>query len=462
MIVQIQRLFNMTYFIEDVLFMKNSTDMVIGNVITGIEKESIAKELGIEPGSRLLYINGQPVEDIIDYKYLISDEHIVVDILKDGEEWEYEIDKDYDEDIGLKFENPIIDRAWHCSNKCIFCFIDQLPKGMRKTLYFKDDDSRLSFLQGNFITMTNMRKKDIERIIKYRISPLNVSVHTTNPSLRKKMLGNKNAGNIMSILKHLCDNGIHLNCQIVLCRGINDGEELKNTIRDLFSLYPAIKNVAVVPVGMTRYREGLYPLMPYDPESSKDVIDIIEGFQNDIYPKVKDMFVRAADEFYIMAGCDMHGPEYYDGYPQLEDGIGMITNFMENIKYSLKNLKPVKLNKTVSVVTGVLPYNYIKQTCDMIEQKISGLHINIYKIENNFFGGGITVTGLLTGKDIIGQLTGKNLGEKLIMPSNLLKHGEDVLLDDVTLSDIERKLGVSAAISKFDGSDLIDTILGKE
>lgn len=445
----------MMLYIKDVHFMDNSA-----NIITHVEAGSIAEELGIQPGDRMISINGQAVEDIIDYKYLISDEYIELTVQKkDGEEWEFEIEKEYDEDLGLTFENPIIDRARHCANKCMFCFIDQLPKGMRETLYFKDDDSRLSFLQGNFITMTNMSDRDIDRIIKYRISPFNISVHTTNSELRVRMLGNKRAGNIMDILKKLTDNGIDINCQIVLCRGINDGEELKKTIRDLVAMYPRIKNVAVVPVGITRYREGLYPLIPYERESSNEVIDIIEELQREIYKKTGDVFVRAADEFYIMAGRDLPGPEHYGEYGQLEDGIGMITNFIENVKASLKHIKPMRMSRTVSAVTGQSSYEYIRKACGMIEEKAEGLKINLYMIENNFFGGKITVTGLLTGSDIIEQLRGKHLGEMLLMPSNLLKRGETVLLDDVTVDDIERELKVDAVICNFDGSDLAEKIL---
>ena len=429
------------------------------NFINSIKTGSIAEELGIEPGDVLVSINGQAVEDIIDYKYLISDDYIEICIKKKcGEEWIFEVDKEYDEDMGIEFENPIIDKAKSCANKCIFCFIDQLPEGMRKTLYFKDDDSRLSFLQGNFITLTNMSDKDIDRIIKYRISPLNISVHTTDPELRVKMLGNKKAVNIFNILKKFTDNNIDINCQIVLCRDINDGEKLIETIKDLFSLYPGIKNVTVVPVGITRFREKLFPLLPYDKESSIKVIDVIEKLQQDIYEKAGDVFVRAADEFYIMAERELKGPAHYGEYEQLEDGIGMITYFLENIKESIKDLKISSLKKEVSVITGASAYKYLIKTGKMVEQSISELKINIYEIKNNFFGNRITVTGLLTGKDIIEQLEGKELGEMLLIPSNLLKSGEQVLLDDISVEDLEKRLETHIRVSSFDGKDFIQNI----
>lgn len=430
------------------------------NIITTVRKGSIAEELDIEPGDILLSINGQAISDIIDYKFLVSDEYIEVSVIKkDGEEWELEVEKDYDEDLGIEFQNPIIDRARSCANKCIFCFIDQLPKGMRDTLYFKDDDSRLSFLQGNFITLTNMSERDIDRIIRYHISPLNISVHTTNPELREKMLGNRRAGNIYDILKRLAQNNISINCQIVLCPDVNDGQELEKTIHDLFSLYPSIKNVAVVPVGITRYRENLYPITPYDKESSSAVLDTISGLQKMAVEKSGEIFVRAADEFYIMAGRELPGPEHYGDYAQLEDGIGMITNFIENVKESLDHTEAAGIEMTLSAVTGRSAYEYIKKACRMIENKIKGLKINLYPIDNDFFGGKITVTGLLTGRDIKEQLEEKDLGKALLLPSNLLRSGDEVLLDDISIDDLSSALNVDIKVCSFDGEDLVSNIL---
>lgn len=429
------------------------------NIISSIKKGGIAEELGIEPGDKLISINGQAVEDIIDFKYLISDDYIELEVKKkDGEEWVFEVEKECYEDIGIEFENPIIDRARACANKCIFCFVDQLPEGMRKTLYFKDDDSRLSFLQGNFITLTNMSDNDIERIIKYRISPLNISVHTTDPELRIKMLGNKRAGNILDHIKKLTENGIDINCQVVLCRGVNDGDNLRKTINDLFDFYPKVRNIAVVPVGLTRYREKLYPLTDYDGKSSGDVIDLIEKLQDDFKKDVDHVFVRCADEFYIMAGRSIPDPEHYGEYEQLEDGIGMTAYFMENIKRSLHELKIHRVDRKVSVVTGASFYKYIKEVCTKIEDRITGLKMDVYPVINNFFGDKITVAGLLTGKDIKEQLAGKDLGDILLVPSNLLKAGEPVLLDDVTLMELENALKVNIRVCSFDGRDFLQKI----
>lgn len=426
------------------------------NIITCVKKGSIAEELGIVPGDELLSINNEPVKDIIDYKFLISDEYIKVLIRKqNGEEWLLETDKGYDEDLGIDFENPIIDRARCCANRCIFCFIDQLPKGMRKTLYFKDDDSRLSFLQGNFITLTNMSENDLDRIIRYRISPLNISVHTTNPSLRIKMLGNRNAGNIYGRLKKLSENGIDMNCQIVLCRGLNDGKELERTLRELFLLHPKIHNTAVVPVGLTRYREGLFHLLPFDSSSSSETIDLIEKLQEEFEEKSGEIFARAADEFYIMAGRKLPEPSFYGEYEQLEDGIGMMTYFLDNIEKSLCKLPDTECGKEVSVLTGVSASRYIEKACRDIEKKIKKLRINVYTVKNNFLGENITVTGLLTGHDIIEQLKGSELGSSLYIPSNLLRRGEDVLLDDLTIDDLEDKLDVKIVVCSFDGNDFL-------
>lgn len=426
------------------------------NVITNVKKGSIAEELGIVPGDVLVSINGENVKDIIDYKFLVSDEYIKILIRKqDGEEWLLETDKEYDEDLGIDFENPTIDRARSCANRCIFCFIDQLPKGMRKTLYFKDDDSRLSFLQGNFITLTNMTDRDIDRIIRYRISPLNISVHTTNPALRIKMLGNRNAGNIYERLRKLSDNGIDMNCQIVLCRGINDKEELQKTLRDLFMLHRSIHNVAVVPVGLSKHREGLYELIPFDSVSAGETLDLIERLEEEFKEESGDIFVRAADEFYIMADRKLPEPSFYGEYEQLEDGIGMMTYFLDNVEKSLKELKPQKFDKEVSVLTGVSAHRYIQNACRDIENKIKGLRINVYTVKNNFMGENITVTGLLTGHDIIEQLQGKNLGGTLYMPSNLLRRGEDILLDDMTIDGLEKELGVNIMVCSFDGNDFL-------
>lgn len=433
------------------------------NLITAVRSKSIAEEMEIEAGDILLSINGKPVSDIIDYKYLISDEYIELEIKKrDGQVWDLDIEKEYDEDLGISFQDPTIDGARCCANRCMFCFIDQLPPGMRSTLYFKDDDSRLSFLQGNFVTLTNMTDRDIDRIIKYRISPLNISVHTTNPELRVRMLGNRNAGNIMDRIARLSEGGISMNCQIVLCRGVNDGDELEGTLRRLFSFHSSIRNVAVVPVGLTRYREGLQKLVPFDAASSEQTIRLIERLQKEFKSGGGELFVRASDEFYIMAGHPLPDADSYGEYEQLEDGVGMISLFIGSVDRELAEAPANAAFGEISVATGMSARGYVSQAFSRIGEKFKDLKINVYAIRNNFFGESITVSGLITGKDLIEQLSGKPLGEALFIPSNMLRSGEDVLLDDVTLDELKEVLGVKIVVCSFEGGDLMDKICKAE
>lgn len=435
------------------------------NIIHNILKGSIAEELGIEKGDTLLSINQNPINDIIDYKFLLADDYLEVEIeKKDGEVWELEIEKEYDEDLGIEFENAIIDEAQHCSNKCIFCFIDQLPKGMRKTLYFKDDDSRLSFLQGNFITLTNLKEEDINRIIKYRISPINVSVHTTNKELRVKMLNNRFAGNLFETLKKFKAAGIVMNCQIVLCPGINDGEELINTINDLYSLYPSVQNLAVVPVGITKYREGLYDLSLYEADTALEQIKIVTNLQKKFIKEIGYPFVRLSDEFYITANIDVPDAKHYGEYDQLEDGVGMIRLLRENIKDTLNNLNP-KNKKSFTIITGVSAFKELEKAASDINKANSNININVLKVINHYFGETITVAGLLTGKDIIEQSKTFSLGDYVIIPDNMLRRGyelsnddEKILLDDITVKQLEAALNRKILITNFTGEDLIDLI----
>lgn len=432
------------------------------NIIHNIIKGSIAEELGIEKGDILLSINQNPINDIIDYKFLLADDYLEVEVeKKDGEVWELEIEKDYDEDLGIEFENAIIDEAQHCSNKCIFCFIDQLPKGMRKTLYFKDDDSRLSFLQGNFITLTNLKEEDINRIIKYRISPINVSVHTTNKELRVKMLNNRFAGNLFETLKKFKAAGIVMNCQIVLCPGINDGEELINTINDLYSLYPSVQNLAVVPVGITKYREGLYDLSLYEADTALEQIKIVAELQKKFIKEIGYPFVRLSDEFYITANIDVPDAKHYGEYDQLEDGVGMIRLLRENIKDTLNNLNP-KNKKSFTIITGVSAFKELEKAASDINKANSNININVLKVINHYFGETITVAGLLTGKDIIEQSKTFSLGDYVIIPDNMLRRGyelsnddEKILLDDITVKQLEAALNRKILITNFTGEDLI-------
>lgn len=430
-------------------------------VITNVEKESIAEEAGIEVGDVLLSINGNAVHDIIEYRFLMNDENINVLIRKvNGEEWDIEIEKDFYDDIGIEFEDPSMDNPKHCNNKCVFCFIDQLPKGMRQSLYFKDDDSRLSFLHGNFITLTNMKDEDINRIIKYRISPINISVHTTNPELRIKMLNNKNAGKIMSLIKKLVDGGIKINCQIVLCPGINDGSELQRTLCDLYELYPKIENVAIVPVGISKYREKLFPLEGYTWETSNCVIKLVHNMQERFIKEAGEPFARLADEFYITAGIELPSYEHYGDFEQLEDGIGMIRYFEYRISEDLSHIELDGKGKGFAIMTGVSSTEFMNSISSVIQEKLN-IKISVYTVKNNFFGERITVTGLITGSDIIEQLKGKIKEDTLFIPTNMLKADEDAFLDDVTLVDLKNELGIKIVKCKYSGDDFVDKIVNE-
>ena len=435
------------------------------NQIAKILPGSIAEEIELKVGDRLISINGNAVIDIIDYKFLITDELISIEIEKeDGEVWEIEVEKEYDEDLGIQFVDAILDKPKSCHNKCIFCFIDQLPEGMRETLYFKDDDSRLSFFQGNFVTLTNMAEDDIDRIIRYNISPINVSVHTTDVELRKIMLNNKFAGNVYGRLKKLADAGIKINCQVVSCPGINNGPELIKTIKDLYKLYPSIENLAVVPVGITKFREGLFNLTLYDKNSATQEIESVKELQEKYISEIGSPFVRLSDEFYVTAEIDVPLEKFYDGYDQLEDGIGMIRLLRNVIDEDVANLEP---NNTGSFtfITGQSAYAEILKVAKKITSCNNKIKIDVKKIVNNFFGKTITVVGLLTGKDIMEQLKGEKLGEYVIIPSNTLKKGyelgsyeEQIFLDNITVSDLEKNLNTKVLICDYTGEDLIHII----
>lgn len=424
---------------------------------------SIAEEAGIEKGDVLLSINGEKIKDIFDYRFLITEDNLLLEIKKqDGELWEIEIEKDEYEDIGIEFENSMLDDAKSCTNQCIFCFIDQLPKGMRHTLYFKDDDSRLSFLMGNYVTLTNMREDDIDRIIKYKMSPINVSIHTTNPDLRVKMLKNRFAGEIMAKVKRLVCAGITVNCQIVLCRGINDGKELDRSISELGELHPGIGSISVVPVGITRHRSGLEPLIPFDGDASLKVIKQVETWQKFFMEKLGTRLVYLADEFYIMAGQKIPDYEEYEDFPQIENGVGLIAQLKHEFEEVFSNLKQYKMDKSreVSIATGVSTYYYIHDMAKMLENKFENLKVNVYEIKNRFFGDNVTVAGLLTGSDLVEQLKEKELGDELLISSSMLKSDEDILLDDYTIQMLEDGLGVNITPVKTAGKDFVEKILG--
>ncbi len=433
------------------------------HIVKEILEGSIAQEMEIEPGDNILAVNDHPIEDIFDYQYLINDEYIELLVRKsDGEEWLLEIDKDYDEDLGIVFENSLMDNYKSCYNKCIFCFIDQNPKGMRDTIYFKDDDSRLSFLQGNYITLTNMKEKDIDRIINYHLAPINISVHTTNPKLRCSMLNNRFAGAILDYIRKFYEAGIPMNGQIVLCKGINDGEELWRTISDLMEFVPVMESLSVVPVGLSDYRDGLFHLEPFNREDACEVIDIIEHFQKKAFEKHGTHFVQASDEWYINAGRDFPEAERYDGFIQLENGVGMVRLLMDEFEEEWNSIEGDDREYEVSMVTGVLVYNSIKMLVDRIPEKFPNVKIHLYKIINDFFGHRITVTGLLTGGDIIKQVKDKPLGKRLILPSNTLMADEPKFLDDVTLAEFSDALQVDVCIVESSGADFIHAAIGDD
>lgn len=428
------------------------------NIIEKVNKGSIAEELEIDIGDILLSINGKKVKDIIDYKFLISDNYVEVEIeKKDGQIWILEIEKEFDEDLGIEFTNPLIDKAKSCRNKCIFCFIDQLPENMRETLYFKDDDSRLSFLQGNFITLTNMSEEEIDRIIEYKLSPVNISVHTTNPELRIKMLNNKNAGKIFSILKKFKEAELNMNCQIVLVPGVNDGDELERTLTDLSSLYPSLKSVAVVPVGITKYRENLRQIEPFNRENAKEVLSLIEKRQDSFMKELKTRFVFASDEFYALTDSSLPSYETYEGFPQLENGVGLMKSFEDEVDKELDKInKKIPLDKRYILATGMLAKGFMNRIKNKIICKFNDLELNVVPIKNDFFGNYITVSGLITGQDIIKQLKSYNDIDGIIIPKSMLRNRSDVFLDDLTLEDIENELNVKIIPVEVSGKDFIN------
>ncbi len=441
-----------------------------GHQIEKVLPSSIAAELGIEPGDRLISIGGRKIEDIFDYQYYMEDTYVEILIEKpDGEQWLLQVDKEEDEDPGIVFENGLMDEYRSCHNKCIFCFIDQMPPGMRQTLYFKDDDSRLSFLQGNYVTLTNMSEHDLERIIRYRLSPINISFQTMNPDLRCQMLNNRFAGKALKKADRLYEAGITMNGQIVLCKGVNDGRELVFSIRELMKYLPHLESVSEVPVGLSKYREGLYPLEAFDREDAIEVLRMIHGFQKEAFEKYDTHFVHASDEWYLLAGEELPDAENYDGYPQLENGVGMLRLLLDEFAGALEERKRQnrqgKLEipkRELSMATGRLAYPYILKMSEEIMDEFPQISICVYEIRNDFFGERITVSGLLTGQDLIAQLTGKRLGETLLLPENMLRAGESVFLDDVTVSELEKALQVRADIVKSSGYDFVNAVLGKD
>lgn len=432
--------------------------------IVTVDSHSRAKKAGMRENDILVSINGREINDVLDYRFHLANKKVDICVMRDGEELHFNIVKAEYDDIGLDFETPLMDKKHSCENKCIFCFIDQLPKGLRKTLYFKDDDSRLSFLHGNYITLTNLDDKDIDRIIEMRISPVNVSVHTTNPELRVKMMKNKRSGEVLSYLKRFADAGIHICAQIVLCKGINDEEELTRSMMDLTAYFPALQSVSIVPAGKTKFRDNLYPLESFTKEDCIKVIEQVEAFADACYEKYGSRLFFCADEFYIKGEIPLHEDEYYEGYPQIENGVGMLTSLLTEfgieIDYIEEYLEKYQAPRRVSVVTGMAAKDQIIDMCVRLCKIIDGLEIDVYPIVNDFFGHEITVSGLLTGTDIYNQLKDKKLLDELILPPNVLRSEGDLFLCGMSIDELSEKLNVKIRLSGNDGAGFISAMLG--
>lgn len=436
--------------------------------ITGVLPRSKAAKAGVHTGDILLKINGHDINDVLDYRFRLADEHIELEVHRGAEIKTVKISKEEYDDIGLEFGTPLMDKKHRCENGCIFCFIDQNPPGMRDTIYFKDDDSRLSFLHGNYITLTNLHDADIERIKEMHISPVNVSVHSTDPELRVMMMKNKRAGDVLRYLKELADAGITLRGQIVLCRGINDGENLNRTMNDLAEYYPQMDSVSVVPAGLTGHREGLYKLEPFTPDECAAVIKQIDDFNQKFGKTHTDEFGEkarmffASDEFYISSGTPLPDDSYYGDYTQIENGVGLLTSFGHEfdlyIEDGINEYKP----RTVSIATGEASFGFLSELCLKLEKICPGLKINVYPIKNRFFGGEVTVTGLLTGRDIAEQLEGKELGECLFLSSTTLRAEGDLFLCGMTPSELEEHLGVKIEFVDNDGAAFAEALLASE
>ncbi|MCY1714290.1 DUF512 domain-containing protein [Caproiciproducens galactitolivorans] len=429
--------------------------------ILSVDKDSPAQRVGILPGETILSINGNKIDDVLDYRFYETSRDLSV-VLTDHLQNSHtvHIRKGEYESIGLEFETYLMDEQHSCRNQCIFCFIDQLPKGMRSTLYFKDDDSRLSFLFGNYITLTNMNEHDVDRIIKMHISPINISVHTTNPELRVKMMNNRFAGESLRLMDKLAAAGIKINTQLVLCKGINDGKELERSLTDLESLYPAVQSIAAVPVGLTKFREGLFSLESYDRESAEQTIQIIDDFGDRFIREYGERICYAADEFYLKAGRPIPPAEFYGDFDQLENGVGLMANLKQEFEEALKDFPIPVERRHVTLITGTSVYKFLNSLLDELRIKCHNLICNVIPIINDFFGDTINVTGLVTGGDIIKQLQGKDLGDLLIVPAVMLRREGDLFLDNISLEDLSRALHVKIAVSPNDGYELLNTIVG--
>lgn len=429
--------------------------VTIKSVIEG----SPAFVCGIRAGDSLISLNGHNIKDVLDYMYYAADTDIILRVLRNDEKIEFSVKKDEYDDLGLEFDTFLMDKKQRCSNKCVFCFIDQMPPGMRETLYFKDDDARLSFLHGNYVTLTNLKQEDIDRIIKMKLN-INVSVHTTNPDLRVKMMGNRFAGEKLEFIRQLAQNGISLNCQVVCCPNLNDGDELRKTLHDLGELMPNISSMAVVPVGITKYRENLYPLKTFDKISAGETIDIIEEFQQEFLEKYNTRVVFPSDEFFLTAERELPDMEYYEDFPQYENGVGILRTLIDEFTDALETAEYSGESRHITIATGYCPSSVIKNLAEMAESKFSGLKCDVVPIRNDFFGNTITVTGLITAGDLISQLKGRDNGTELLISSSMLMQNSDIFLDDLTVSDVEKELDIKIKTTQNDGYELLDAILG--
>ena len=427
--------------------------------ITGIMPDSLAQREGIKAGDTLCKINGEEINDVLDYRFYLTEKNINVEISSDGKTRTVTISKGEYDDIGLEFETPLMDEKHSCKNGCIFCFIDQNPKGMRESIYFKDDDSRLSFIHGNYITLTNMAKKDVERIIKMRISPINISVHTTNPELRVKMMKNKHSGEVLSYLDDFKNAGLTMCGQIVLCRGVNDKAELVRTLTDLSAYYPAMSSVAIVPAGLTKHREGLYPLSDFTADEALEVINTVDRFGKIMSEKYGTRVFYASDEFYLKAGLDIPDADYYEDYPQIENGVGMLRSFADEFSVAKQDCVDfaAKSKRKFTIPCGTAAESMLSDFANQLMELSDNVEIKVKSIVNNFFGTSITVSGLMTGKDISEQLAGEDIGT-LLLPRNCLKADEDIFLCGMTTDELAEKLNCEIKIVDTDGFSFVDAI----
>lgn len=427
-----------------------------------VEPYSVADEAGLEAGDRLIKINDREFHDILEYRYLTAEYEVTLEVRKKNGDTEIiTVENDYD-DLGIEFADGLIDEAQSCTNKCIFCFIDQLPKGMRETVYFKDDDTRLSFLQGNYVTLTNLSDEEIDSLIEMRVSPINVSVHATEPELRCKMLNNRFAGKCFDIMKRFAQNGIVMNCQIVLCPEINDGEHLLHTLHDLGSLFPSVNSISVVPVGLTRYRDGLYPIKPFTKATSAETIDFVREIQDEFLKKYGTRLVYLSDEFYVNAGVPVPDSEDYEGFPQIENGVGLIASMREEFDSAVRLLERKPRNRRVAVATGEIAADFISELAEKLERVCEGVKVDVYPVKNNFFGGGVTVSGLVCGCDITEQLKGKIQTDELLIPRSMLRDDDNIFLDDTTVREVEKELGVKITPVTNDGYEFVEKVLDEE